>query len=411
MSNRAEWWWILVAFLLLNLTYASSQPLTTINDGLGHEGRIYHAMAKGFPRQMPPHGTAPDVYRPGMPLLVAALAKSQDWVISAGFDRLNVIFNALSVIGLTLLLRRHVASASARLLVIIVFMIEPHSPVRYAYFSPMDITPATMAWLAAGLCAIGWYQLRPTLFRMGAVAVLVGMGVGFHEVVLVVAVCALFCAAPEQSSNDWRWLPLASGTASYLVLRLWTVETPSAFSGYDEIFRGLSEKSLLQYGLAWFLVFGPFLALPVIFWRQSVRFLVDRPVLLVYLSITAVLGWSIGGDAERPIVLASPVVYILIARAMELSRLDTISGAAVSLLLAQALSLRVFTHVGGPIDPPQAISEVWERLGSESTKWLLSYDNMWSRTCAPAMTAFYLAWYGVLGAGTTVFLWFRRADS
>ena len=133
------------------------------------------------------------------------------------------------------------------------------------------------------------------------------------------------------------------------------------------------------------------------------------PVLLVYLSLTAVLAWSVGGDAERPIVLASPVIYILIARAMMSSGLDTISGPTVSLLLAQALSLRVFTHIGGPIDPPDAIGEVWERLGSASAKWVLSYDNMWSRTCAPAMTVFYLMWYGVLGGGVATFLSRRRS--
>lgn len=407
MSLRTEWWWVLIAFVLLNLSYASSQSLTRTNDGFGHDGRIYHEIAKGFPRQIPPSAPAPYVHRPGMPFLVAAVAKSLDWVLSAGFDRINILFNAVSVAGLTLLLRRHTTSVPTRLLVVFAFLIEPHSPIRHTYFSPVDLTPPTMAGLIVGLCAMQWTQSKPSAWRTMVLAGLVGLGVVFHEVLLLIGVAALGAKAPETPAHDRRWLPLTCGTASFLAVRFWAVETPSGFSGYDEIFRGIGEKSLLQYGLAWLLVFGPMAVIPVYFWRPTVKFLVDQPVLLLYMSVSALMAWSVGGDAERLIVLASPVVYLLIAQAITSAGLERMSGALLALCLLQSLSSRLFAPIGGPIDPPAVGSEVWERLGWAGAKWALSYDNMWSLTSAPRMTYLYVIWYGIIGIGIVAFLRFH----
>src|SRR5438093_13410254 len=110
MSRTAEWWWILVSLLLLNLTYASSQPVNTFNEGLGSEGQTYHAMAKNMPRVLPPQGGSPFVYPLGTPFLAAGLAKSRDWGISAGFDRPDGAFTAPSGITLAFLLQRRVSS-------------------------------------------------------------------------------------------------------------------------------------------------------------------------------------------------------------------------------------------------------------------------------------------------------------
>src|SRR5438067_816690 len=125
ISRTAEWAWIVFAFLLLNLAYANSQPVNNVHEGFGSGqvyGQVYYAVAKNTPRELPPHGEAPFVYRIGTPFLAAGLAKSLDWPISAGFDRLDIAVNALSVFLLTLLLKRHVANAFARLLVIVAFM-------------------------------------------------------------------------------------------------------------------------------------------------------------------------------------------------------------------------------------------------------------------------------------------------
>ena len=423
MSRTAEWCWVCLAFLLLNMAYASGQPVD-LREGRGYDGQIYHAMAKAMPRELPPPGVAPFVYRIGMPLVAAGLAKSQDWVITAGFDRLNLALNAVSVILLTLLLQRHVTSVFARVVVIVAFMVEPHSPLRLSYVHPLSTDPAALAGLLAGLTGIDWFQSRPGRRRAALLAVLVAIGVTFHEVMLVVGVCVLVSAVAAQASGQqlrpagWRgplvallatgaWIPLASGIAALAVVHAWVVPTPSDYSVSAEVLRWFREKSFLQYGLSWFLVFGPLLMVPAFCWRSSAGFLRERPVFLAYLSMCAGLAWLGGGQTERLLALASPVVYTLIARALIAVPIGPASVAMAGIVLAQGLSSRVFSPIGGPIEPPVVRTEVWERLGSANVAWGLSYQNMWSQLCAPAMIDIYLLWYGITAAGLLALLWYR----
>jgi hypothetical protein len=434
MSRTAEWCWILLAFLLVNLLYASSQPINTFHEGLGDsrlgiDGRTYQSMAKNLPRELPPHGVAPFVYRLGTPLLVAGLAKSLDWVISAGFDRLDVACNALSAMLLALLLRRHSVTVFARLLVVVAFLVEPHSPVRFSYFHPLDVAPTVLAMLLTGLLAIEWFQSRPVPARAALVALLVAVGVAVHEVMLVVGVCALVCpvsavaAGPGLRWSGWRdrwaaldhagaWLPVVCGAAVLAAIHAWVVPTPSDYSASAEALRWLHEKSLLRYVVAWFLVFGPLLVLPIYFWRRSVRLLGDHPVWLAYLLMFGALAWLGGGDTERMLVFASPAVYVLIARALSWASVGPATVTTTGLVLLQALSSRAFSPIGGPIQPPQVLrTEVWERLGLAGTASLLSYENMWSQFCTPAVMRFYLLWYGLAGAAVIGVLWYQCRGS
>lgn len=420
VSRATEWLWVVLAFLLLNLFYASSQPVNRFNDGLGrgYDGQTYHAMAKDMPRVLPPVGVAPFVFRLGTPLLAAGLAKSQDWVISAGFDRLGLACNALSLVFLTLLLQRHVGSAFARMVVVIAFLVEPHSPVRFSQFNPVSVDAATLTFLLAGLLGVEWYQARPSSFRATLLAALVAAGVAFHEVMLIIGVCALLGSFPTLGFGSWRerldtidrtkaWLPLVCGVLMWLAIHDWVVATPSDYSLATEAMRGLSETSPLQYGVAWFLVFGPLLALPVYFWRHSLRLLAEQPVWLVYLATLAVAAWLVGTETEKLLVFASPIVYVMVAQAITWARLGPTTVAMASLLFAQAISSRVFAAIGGPILPPDVRTEIWERLWSAESAWLLSYDNMWSQFATPSLMTFYVLWYGLVSGSVLAFLWYQ----
>ena len=428
ISRTAEWCCALFAFLVLNLAYAGSQPLNNFlesnaHEELGADGQVYHAMAKAFPRELPPLGVAPFVYRIGTPFLASTLAKSQDWVISAGFDRLNVAFNALSVVLLLLLLQRHVAGVFVRLLIVAAFMVEPHSPVRLSYFQPLSLEPAMLAGLLAGLLGIEWFQARPGPARAMVVALVVAIGVVFHEVLLVIGVCVLFGAiATAERPSTWRdklkaldatgaWLPLISGVAMLVAVHAWVDATPSGYSMSGEALHWLRDKSLFQYGIAWFLVFGPILAVPIYFWRRSSGWLWEQPVLLAYLSIFVILAWVGGGDTERLLVLASPVVYLVIGRAMTWASARQVTVATAGLVLAQAISSRIFSPIGGPVTPPEIGAEVWERLGWAGAAWTLSYDNMWSQSCAPSMMVTYWLCYGATVASVLAFLHYGAGET
>jgi hypothetical protein len=404
-ARAAEWSWVVLAFVLASLTFASTQPVHP-REGLGEEGQIYHAMAKAMPRELPPTGVAPYVYRLGMPLAAATVAKSLDWVIAAGFDRLDLVFGALSVVLLTILLQRHVESMFARLVVIIAFIVEPHSPVRLSYMHPLSTDSAVMAGLLAGLITIEWFHSRPSPARAVMLSLLVAVGVTFHELMLIIGVCALWMPRPADSRGRFAamersgaWLPMISGTIALVAIRAWIEPTPSDYSLVRELTRGFTEKSVLQIALAWFLVFGPLLALAAYFWKSTFEYLRERPVFVTYLLLCVVWAWSSRDHIERGFALASPVVYILIARSLALVSVNPASARMAGVLVLQGLSSRVFSRIGGPIETPNIVGEVWERLGWPNVAWALSYQNMWSQLCATTMIPVYVAWYAITAVG------------
>jgi len=424
-SRTVEWLWVMSAFVLLTLGYATTQPVHP-GEGAGEDGQAYHAMAKAMPSELPPNAVAPFAYRVGMPLAAAGLAKGLDWVISAGFDRLNLAFNALSVILLTVLLQRHVSSVFARMVVILAFMIEPHSPVRLSFIHPLSTDAAVLAGLLVGLLGIEWFQGRPTPSRAWVLAAFVAAGVVVHEVLLITGLCVLFCHLPgdEPRATSWpaalaarlraldrtgAWLPLISGLAVLAALHAWVVPTPSVYSFSGELARWFGEKSLTRLGLAVLLVFGPALVLPILNWRDSLLFLRQRPVFAAHLMICGLWAWLGTGQTERGLALASPVVYLLVGPPLVNLVANPTTFAATALVVLQSLSSRVFSAIG-PIEPPVARSEVWERLGWADVSWALSYSNLWSESAAASMVSVYWTWYITTGA-VIAFLWSRTASS
>lgn len=417
VSRAAEWSWVLLAFVAVNLLYATTQPVHP-REGLGEGGQAYHAMAKAMPRELSPSAVAPYAHRLGLPLAAAALAKSKDWVIAAGFDRLNLVFNALSVVLLTVLLRRHVDGVFARIAVIIAFLVEPHSPVRLSYLHPISTDAVVLAVLLAGMVAIEWFQAAPSPRRASFVAVLVAGGVAFHEAALLIGVCLLVGPLIQQPwsgrgfeklrqlDRTGAWLPLLSGLAMLAVMHAWVSPTPSPYSVVSVVTQSFQQGSVVRYGLSWLLVFGPLLVLPSYFWNSSARFLRDQPVFLIYLVACCGWAWVGGSQAERFVAVSSPVVYILIARALAGVGIATASPAMTVLLVLQAVSSRVFSPIG-PIEPPVVVGDVWERLGSANVAWAWSYQNLWSRSCAAEMLPVYLLWYALTGGAVVALLWYR----
>lgn len=412
ISRATEWSWILGAGLLLHLFFASFQPVTVAHGGLAYDGQHYYAMAQQTPRQLPPKADAPFVYRIGTPLLSAAVAKSLDWVIAAGFDRVNLAANVLTVILLTIWLQRHVASAAARILVVVFFMVEPHSPMRFAYYYPVFVDPAAQMFLVAGLVALDWFRERAGVARALGLTALVAAGVVFREVVLVIAVAALFTPRGRWSERlrAGAWLPLLGGGLALAAIHSWVIASnpPAAYSATGEVLRWLREKTPWQYAIAWFLVFGPLLVLPLVSAGTCLRRLRERPDWLVYVLAVAVLAWIGGSDTERILVFASPIVYLLMAKGVMDAGLAKSSPLLTACVMAQLISSRIFVPIGGPTAPPIVGTTEWNRLAGSLT-WISTYDSLWSQFCGSSALLAYAVWYGVIGLAITAGVRARRS--
>lgn len=103
------------------------------------------------------------------------------------------------------------------------------------------------------------------------------------------------------------------------------------------------ERSFLGYIQAWFNVYGPLFFLCLYFWRQLANFLWEHQYFLVYLLITAILAFIGGGDVERFLFAASPVVLVLIGLVIQKNKtvLKWLP-LAILLIITQAIAERVF---------------------------------------------------------------------
>lgn len=396
--------WAVAAFLVCAIYFASTQPVAPA-EAVGGEGQALHAMAKALPRELVPV-SAPYGSRIGVPLAVAAVAKSLDWVISAGFDRINFVCNLFSVVLLAGWLRSQVRARAVRLALIVLFIVEPHSPIRLSYVHPISTAPATMAFLLAGLAGIQWFARRPHVRRAAMLSVLVAIGVLVHEAVLLIGVCLLFANA-RGTRVSWRerlgaidrsgaWLPVCAGALMLAAVYASVEPVPSSFSRVQTGLELLSGTSPHRYLLSWFLVYGALLMVPIAMWRHSARLLRRRPALPLFLVACAAGALISTTQSERTLALASPVVLLLAGRTLTVLPAATMLPAAVVLL--QLLSSRVFTAVGGPIETPVVLGEVWERVISARFTWALSYQNMWGQSCAPEVFAGYVLWFALCAA-------------
>jgi hypothetical protein len=405
--SRVEWVWIFLGVVFASVIYAAGQPIVSRSPDRERESRAYHEIAKNFPRQLPPHGQSPEVYRPAVPFTASVIAKSQDWVISAGFDRLNQFSNLLSVCALAWLVSRYVKERLPRFVVLAALILEPHSPFRHSFAAPIDLLPTALALLSLGFVALEKVDEHWKLRRWALLSVLVGAGVLVHEFLLILAVCALFAPAPARAANDWRWLPLVTASTILLAEHWWITPEVSANGGYEHLVAGFRTKNFAGFGVAWFLVFGPLLFFPIAALRRSWDFLRGRPAATACLLMVAVAAWGERGDTETVLVMASPIVYILIARAME-GAFRTAPVVSALIVAAQLLSSRAFAAVQGPLDAPSFRGDEWERLGSPLVKWAMSYENMWSATAAPAMLRFYAWALMAVLAAAIAFFWRNR---
>jgi hypothetical protein len=198
---------------------------------------------------------------------------------------------------------------------------------------------------------------------------------------------------------------LVAGVMTLAIIRAWVAVEPSPYSFASNVLYWMRWKTPAQLILSPLLVFGPLIVLPVWFWSGTLHRLRGRLDLLIYLLSFGVLAWIGGSDTERFLVFASPVVWWLIASALDQGR----TGRAWFWLavVTEMLSFRVFLPIiGGPrlID---GVESVWTRL-PRSLAWLSNYDSFWSFSLVRQEMVALGAWYGAVALALLAGLWWQQ---
>ncbi|MBC7814955.1 MAG: hypothetical protein H7175_27605 [Burkholderiales bacterium] len=326
---------IVVMFVLVSLWSIAFQPQNNVN---GYDGMFYLNMAQTMAHGQPVTGPVPWIYRVGTPFLAAIVAPITGDMVAA-FKLVNIAASLLTTLLLAVYLRRHVGSMYARLIVMFLYLTMWHAPVRFAYFYPTSVDFWLMAFVLAALLlgdmirekyadGVGAQRAAPLLVLL---SVVIFVGVLFREVVAVFGVAALFIGNPLifghnptyirriNLSNFANVLPFLAAIAGIFVSHALVVVNqegyPYTFDG--TIYLWLYDKRLMTYLLAWFVAFGPLLALVLYNWRRAVEWLSQRQDVAVFVLAIVVLAWVGGTDTERFLYWAMPIFYVLLGKALE----------------------------------------------------------------------------------------------
>lgn len=322
-------------FVLVSVVGQWTQRPITLNEGLGWDGQAYHAVAEDLVEGRRPGARAPFVYRLGTPAIVAVLFPAD---LRRGFALVNLAGSLVATVLLVCWLRLYLADWRIRVMLVSLFLVTWHAPVRFLQYYPVYVDPWLFAVLLAGLIAIRRVEVSATAARIVLVGVVTVVGVVFREVALLIPL-ALLATRPSRMAVS----ALGLGAIALIGIRL-AVDPTGDYSFARAVASSAYSKPLVGYVHAWFIAYGPILVVPMVFWREAWAFLNANRGLLVFLAGIAGLAWLGGSDTERMAYWAMPAVYVVAGRILETHpRITHAPSAGLALLVAaQLVSARVF---------------------------------------------------------------------
>ena len=360
------------------------QPPISYNGGLGWDGAQYTQLAGQCGRE-PMHAYEPFTYRVGAPCLAALVPLPP----KLGLWTINILSSILLLFLLDAWLRQHVH------LILVPYLLAGFAfhwltPLRHVWWYPTSVdTPA--------LCAIvGALLLTETPVAFAAVCL---AGALIRESVLIVPLGALAgsfvrLAPPNLVAKAGRMRTsaiagIAAGVAGMVIARL--VSTPDThYSLPDAAYYWALHKPPLAYLLAWFITFGPALAVLAAHWKAAAAFLAEFPEYAAMLVLVAILAWIGGSDTERFLLWGSPIILVMIGKAADRIDWRRARGLLAVLAIGLAISGRWFLII--PDYWPEA-PRAWPLL----TPWTAAhYELLFSHTPDQAMAAVALGEYVAL---------------
>ena len=347
---------VLLACAIVAVVTLASRQLQAPTPVVVWDAGQYYRMAAEFSSGARPYAESPYVFRVGVPRFASAIAT----VPARGF----FIVNLTAAFGIAALLmvwlRAWGVTRAVALMMVGLAAAAWHGPARYIYYNPGYVDPPFIVLLLAGLLLIRLIAERHTPGKVVALALLSGLGALVRETMVLVPLCFLFVNAPasgligRRSSPGrvpaaWLIAPLAFCVAGIV----WThaavtVDSSERASMAAAAFQWL-HKPLDSFVMGWLATFGPVLAIAVFDWRGAVAFLLEHEWLGAFFAGCVVLSFIGGSDTERFAFWSLPVVYLVLARAIErwASVLRNIA-VVTALVVTQAVSARVFWGIPDP---------------------------------------------------------------
>ncbi len=378
-QDLAEWLATAGLFLSVTLVCAKFQPLVSHNEGFGWDGVHYARMTVQMSAGRRPTEWMAYIHRLGPPYLVSLLPIREVSDIRDHFQMLAILANAAVVVLLAFFLRAHVQNAFCRLLAIGLFVTHWLSPVRLAWYAPVHVDYLANVCLVLGLLLAEASARRRSRALALLLTLLALLAMTVHNTFVVVALAYCFTCNPigrRREHVDAREgavatrrpifpplaaLPFMACVAGIIAVRWYALELDPVENRFQlpKAVQIPPLRRLWDYPLVWFIVFGPAMALLLFDVRHVLRFLVEHQHLAVYVLAYAALGLVGSTDAERYLFWAFPVVYLLIALAVERhaprlrQRPVVATLVAILLLGGQSLTHRVFWSLpDGASTPP-----------------------------------------------------------
>ena len=248
----------------------------------------YGAVADAFSINQRASGQAPWVFRTGTPLTVALVARTTGISVDDGFLLVNVLANLLTV-ALLFWFISGFAQPVYTLVVVSIFVVTWHAPVRFTFFNPVYVDPWFWVIWVTSLIIISEPRAKNSTAGAISLGLLTFFGVQFRETaVLVPSVLLLSSSAVQsqvlaskqhlrQTRKESMTILLAFvGAGSGILLTHSLATNVGAYTFWFQAMDSLFKTAPPRYLLSIFTAFGPALLLLLLKWRPCVQHLINH---------------------------------------------------------------------------------------------------------------------------------------
>jgi len=410
---------VALAFVAISVYSASIQKITLTRFGDGDE---YFFAAEQRVAHETIRAEAPFVYRIALPWLVATTFPDR---IELGFRFYNIAAAALSALLLLVWLDRFGITPGVAALTTILYIANWIGPARFLYYYPIYVDPPFIALSMAALLLIHALRQRFSWPRLAALSAVCFIGALFRETMLFAPVAFLFAnvdlVSPAQSAPRVpavaRLIPLVVTLIAVVLCHLMPSEPRRVLPFISNVVFLFRTKALFTLVLAPFMTFGAVIAFVMYDWRAACGLIGRHFYLLVFCGGCFAAGYLGGHETERYFLWAAPVVYLLVAGALERHGAALMRSAWVFVLVVGAQALGEHVFFGIP-DPSLAVGDwatlrtVGERAWGAINRLVIVDDfswNIWSYFGSRPFHALLLGIYVAFSAFLIAYLrWAER---